>query len=136
MRRSSSILMFATSLPVMLALGCTPPFGASFPGVDAVWGEALARFDRDGDHVISREEYAWFAEDTPQKAGEFDAVNTDGGPGIDAAELGAFLANTRYREDRDLRVDGRTRRAAKTRAPGTGTPFSPNGSSRVTCMSE
>lgn len=99
--------------------GCSTPFGAGFPTVSAVWAETLARFDRDGDHVISREEYAWFAENTPQKAGEFDAVNTDGGPGIDAAELGAFLANTRYREDRDLHVDGRTRRASKTRAPGS-----------------
>lgn len=93
-----------------LVAGCGHPLRSALPTIDAVWTEALSRFDGDRDGTISREEYDWFS----AKPSDFDVVNTDGGPGIDASELGRYLARTRYRDESDLHVEGAARTPTRT----------------------
>ena len=92
--------------------GCGRSVGNAFPTPNALWAEAHARFDGDGDGRISRTEYDWFASEPD----EFDVVDKDKSGGVDAAELGAFLARSRYREEKDLRVEAHARTPTRSRA--------------------
>ncbi len=104
----------ALAVGLWLSGGCAHPLASAFPTPAALWAEALARFDGDSDGGISREEYAWFGE----AQGEFDLLNANGDEEIDAVELGAYLARTRYRKEVDLHVESKARTATRSRAGG------------------